>query len=84
MGKHHVCDFTGLGLNFEIRVGEDGVRIGNNKMCAKQVELMMDYSANFICSPALFGDFISINKSSTNGDDHHLGLVEVRVFRKWS
>ena len=84
MGTHYVYDFTGYGFSFEIRVGEDGERIGHNKICAKQVELMMDDSANFTCSPALLGDFISINKSLTNVDDYHLALVEVRVFSKWS
>ena len=84
MGIHLVYNFTDCGFNFEIRVGEDEERIGNNKICAKQVELMIDDSANFTCSPALLGDYISINKSSTNVYEYRLLLVEVRVFRKWS
>ena len=83
MGTHHIYDFTGLGYNLEIRVGEDGERVGSNKICAKHIELMKNDFANFTCSSAIFGDVISINKSSTNVD-YHLSLVEVRVFSKWS
>ena len=74
-----VCNFTDYMVNFEIRVGEDGTEIGNNKICSKQIEKTS--SANFTCSPVLLGDWVSINKSSTHSENlERLVLNEVRVF----
>ena len=76
----HACIFKAANFIFRIRV-EHGDDKGNNKLCFRQSTVMISASANFTCSPFLFGDWISIQKvSSNNGDDDRLWLREVRVF----
>ena len=75
--------FTGYSYNFEIRVGEDE-DFGNNPICFKQITQLDSRSNNFTCSPVLFGDWISINKSSNDPADENLVLREVRVFSEYN
>ena len=79
MGTHTVYDFAANGYNFAIRVGEDGDEIGNNKICTKLLDYIESPTANFTCSPALFGDWISINKSNTDNTTQLLLLYEVYI-----
>ena len=74
---------TGYSFNFEIRVGEDE-EIGNNPICFKQIPRMSIRLTNFTCSPNLFGDWVSINKSSNDPGNKNLLLREVRVFCEYS
>ena len=83
MGIRYICNFADYNLNFEIRVGEDGGEIGNNKICFKQHGLLGSASANFTCSPVPFGDWVSINKSDTSHGDKRLILYEVQVFSEY-
>ena len=76
---------TGYGFNYDVRVGENGEDIGNNEICARVYEEIVASSVNFTCPPALFGDWVSINKSSSNIDQYErLIIFEVQVFSKYS
>ena len=73
---------VGYNFNLEIRVGEDGEKLGNNQICAKQLDLTASGAANITCLQPLFGDCVNISKSSipsSNGDEA-LILGEVRIF----
>ena len=59
----------------EIRVGEDGAYLENNRICLGQIDLRATGAANITCLQTLFGDWISVEKSSSL-----LSLGEVRVF----
>ena len=62
--------------DFEIRVGLDGTDLGNNAVCYKQLEIMLDASTvKFKCHEKLHGSWVSINKTT-----EYLQLVEVRVY----
>ena len=76
------CNFTAYSYNFEVRVGEDE-DIGNNPICFKQVPQMNTMRNNFTCSPILFGDWVSINKSSVD-PKNNLQMREVRVFSEYN
>ena len=80
-GIHMSCICLGIRLrNFEIRVGHEE-QIGNNAICYNQSESVMPgVTRNFICSSAIFGSWISINKSDTDEDMVHLHIREVRVY----
>ena len=67
--------------NFEIRVGFDGTDLGNNAVCYKQLE-SMDGGAivKFKCQNALFGSWVSVNKSTSVLGKENLQLAEVRVY----
>ena len=78
----HHCIYLSAGFNdiLEIRVGQDGERLGNNQICAEELDLTVSGAANIACLRPLFGDWISVNKSSTLHEYYHLVLAEVRVF----
>ena len=71
-----------LGVNFKIRVGEDGDNIENNPTCFEGT-LDTSYPINVTCSPSLYGDWISLSKSPPSGIDERLMLYEVRVFSEY-
>ena len=73
-------DFTDHNFNMEIRVGEDGQYLGNNKICLELIDFRDSVVANITCLQALFGDWISINKSSSNTRAENLYFQEVHVF----
>ena len=80
---NYTCTITDYMFNFEIRVGEDGAEISNNKLCFKHIGNIS--SANFTCSPDLYGNWVSINKSSTyHGTLERMVLYELRVFSEYS
>ena len=80
----NILNITDYCFNFEIRVGEDGENIGNNNIFAHQYEEMSNAWKKFTCSPVIFGDWVSINKSSSyHGDERRLALNEVRVFSEY-
>ena len=67
--------------NFEIRVGNDGVEIGNNAICHKQLDSVESgVTKNFTCYPSRFGRWISVNKSETSHGMYALHFHEVRVY----
>ena len=67
--------------NFEVRVGQDGIDIGNNALCYKQLEPMPDgATVDFQCPRPLLGTWVSVNKTDTASYDNPLQLKEVRVF----
>ena len=67
--------------NFEIRVGQDAVNIGNNPICYQQLDAMGNgVTSNFTCLRALYGSWVSVNKSDNEIGKEHLELHEVRVF----
>ena len=72
--------------NFEIRVGLDGIDLGNNAICHKQLESMADGATKvFKCCEGLNGTWVSVNKTATMADHVFLQLMEVRVYeRKYS
>ena len=74
------CNLAEYAHSFEVRVGEDGGDLGNNPVFFHQIKRMDAVLANFTCSSARFGDWISVNKSSPNFNDGNLILLEVRVF----
>ena len=77
--------YTDYGFNYDVRVGENGEDIGNNDICARVYEGIVSYTVNCTCSPALYGDWVSINKSSNYVNDcERLIFFEVRVFSKYS
>ena len=65
--------------NFEIRVGESD-EIGNNEICHKQLDFMVPLQKNITCSRAIYGNWVSINKTDTELDIESLTLIEVRAF----
>ena len=69
-------------FNFEIRVGEDGNDIGKNEICHKQIVKVSTRVTSFTCPPTIFGDWVSVNKSSNDPDNELLLLYEVKVFGK--
>ena len=73
---------SGLRLrNFEIRVGHDALDIGNNEICYKQVKPVPDGATEtFRCMNALFGSWVSVNKTDTEYENWYLQLRELRVF----
>ena len=56
-----VCNF-----NLVIRVGEEGDEIENNAVCHDQIDLTISGAALITCAQVLFGDWISIIKSSSD------------------
>ena len=67
--------------NFEIRVGQNAVNLGNNPICSQQLEAMASgLTANFRCPRALYGSWVSVNKSDTESGMEFLELHELRVF----
>ena len=76
------CIHSGHRLqNFEIRVGTDGKKIGNNVICFKQMEPMESGIAkNFTCSSPIYGSWISVNKSTDNFVLSALHFLEIRVY----
>ena len=82
IGTYIVCrhHFTVCNFNLAIRVGQDGEEIENNAICADQIDLTVSGSAIITCSQVLFGDWISIIKSSSDVPNDYMALQEVRVF----
>ena len=82
IGKYIVCrhHFTVCNFNLTIRVGEDGEEIEKNAICADQIDLTASGAAIITCFQILFGDWISISKSSSNVPFDYMVLEEVRVF----
>ena len=80
--KHYSYDFTEYTFNFEIRVGEDGDDIGNNEICHKQINKVRERFTTIICSTEIFGDWVSINKTSDVPDLEFLALYEIKVYGK--
>ena len=72
--------------NFEIRVGQDALDIGRNAICHKQVHAVPDGATQtFRCMNALYGSWVSVNKTDTEHENWYLELRELRVFTsKWS
>ena len=67
--------------NFEIRVGLDGTDLGNNAICYKQLESMVQgATVKFKCQEELYGSWVSVNKSSSDSGELNLQLLEVRVY----
>ena len=67
--------------NFEIRVGQDPLDIGRNAICYKQVQPVPDGATqDFRCVNALYGSWVSVNKSETERGFQFLQLRELRVF----
>ena len=67
--------------NFEIRVGQDSLHIGNNAICHKQVQPVPNWATQtFRCKNALYGSWVSVNKTDTEFEIWYLQLREVRVF----
>ena len=65
---------------FEIRVGNDS-ELRNNTICHKQVKSVGDgLTQSFQCYEALYGTWVSVNKSDIGMDNEFLQLREVRVF----
>ena len=73
-------NLTAYNFNLEIRVGRAGEELGKNKICAVHHDFRGSNVANITCLQPLFGDWISINKSSSNIDYYQLVLVEISVF----
>ena len=63
---------------FEIRVGVDSEDLGNNPVCHKQLS-SVPVSVTFACTVALYGNWVSVNKSSMDNTDL-LQLREVRAY----
>ena len=74
------CNIAAFNYNFEIRVGRDGVDIGQNQLCYKQVPLMAVGEASFPCLQNIFGEWISFNKSTTDSSPENLVIQEMHVF----
>ena len=72
--------FIDFNFNLEIRVGEDGNELGNNKICLGDIEFIGSKAANLTCLQAVFGDWVSINKSAPSNSYHSLVFDEVHVF----
>ena len=72
--------FIDFNFNLEIRVWEDGIELGNNKICLGDIELIGSKAANLTCLQAVFGDWVSINKSAPSNSYHSLVFDEVHVF----
>ena len=67
--------------NFEIRVGTDGDDFGNNPICyEQQSSVSQGVTETFQCSQKLYGNWVSVNKSSMDEMDL-LQLREVQVYR---
>ena len=64
-------------FNLEIRVGGECEHLGNGKICFTASD-----GANSTCLQAVFGDWISINKSTpdSSNNDYDLILCEIHVF----
>ena len=88
LGLNMLILFSGWRLrNFEVRVGQDGVDIGQKAICYKQVPAVADgATVNILCVQDLFGSWVSVNKSDTQAQSEHLQLRELQVFgyrSKW-
>ena len=67
--------------NCEIRVGLDESDIGNNAVCVLWLEEMGPMvSKRFSCIPNLYGNWISVNKTTPPVGAEILQLQEVQVF----
>ena len=73
--------FSGVRLrNFEIRVGADSEDLGNNPICYEQQSSVPEGATkNFSCTRELYGNWVSVNKSSIDETDL-VQLREVRVY----
>ena len=80
----HICTLPISRISsskFWVRVGNDGQEIGNNAICYKQLESVESGIAkNFTCSPPIFGNWISVNKSTNDAAASPLHFHEIRVF----
>ena len=66
--------------NFEIRVGVDNEDVGKNPVChEQQSSVPVGVTETFTCTVALYGNWVSVNKSSIDESDL-LQLKEVRVY----
>ena len=66
--------------NCEIRVGLDGTDLGNNAVCYKQIDSMVEgATVKFKCHEELYGSWVSVNKTASVPDQEFLGFFEVRV-----
>ena len=72
--------FPGSRFNLEIRVGIDGEVLGNNQICFEEVDLTDIGVGNIMCLQALFGDWISINRTIFDSALENLIFGEIRVF----
>ena len=67
--------------NFEIRMGLDSADLSNNAVCYKQLHSMLDgTTVKFNCREALYGSWVSLNKTDTADKAAYLQLKEVRVY----
>ena len=66
--------------NFGVRVGADSEDLGNKPICYEQQSSVLDGATrNFSCAKELYGNWVSVNKSSIDETDV-LQLREVRVY----
>ena len=76
----HDINFTDWWLyNFEIRVG-GSEELGDNDICHKQFEVVDSVLTNITCSPELYGDWVSINKTEILPAKAALALIEIQIF----
>ena len=69
---------TAFNHDLAIRIGKDGDDLGNNKVCLEQIDFTASHVASVTCLQELFGDWISINRTSSNTE--YIFLCEVRIF----
>ena len=61
--------------NFEIRVGQHALDIGNNAICYKQVQHVPNgETQTFRCMNALYGSWVSANKTDIEFENWYLEL----------
>ena len=65
--------------DFEIRVGKSS-DFGDNEICYKRSNYFDEYQVNVTCPHALYGDWVSINRTIAPGLNEYMALGEVRVF----